>query len=121
MMRAPQTFLLTFPISTNALWRAYRGRNILSAPARAWAKTATAELMVQKVKPIKGPVELAIALSPPTKRAFDLSNRIKLLEDCLVRCGIIEADDSSVVKKVSAELGAGFVGARVTVTPWVSA
>jgi crossover junction endodeoxyribonuclease RusA len=112
-----QILMLPWPVSTNALWRAYRGKNILSMRARQWADTAGKELAVQKVKAIIGPVELHISLCPPHKRVFDLSNRIKLLEDILVRCGVIEADDSRTVRKVTVELGSGFTGARVTITP----
>ncbi len=112
----PQTFQLPWPVSTNGLWRAYRGRNILSQPARAWAKAGAMELMVQKARPIKGPVSILIELCPPTKRAFDIDNRLKAPIDLLVRCGVLEADDNSIVREVIARVGS-HVGARITVTP----
>lgn len=112
-----QTFLLPWPVSVNAIWRAYKGRNILAAKARTWLKNAEAELILQKPKPVAGPVALSISLCSPTKHTFDISNRVKQLEDLLVRCGIIEADDCRIVKKLTVEVGEGFVGARVTIEP----
>lgn len=113
-----QTFRLPWPISVNSIWRAYKGRNILAFKARQWAKQAEKELTIQKPKPIAGPVELGLRFSPPTRRAFDLDNRGKMPIDLLVRCGIIEADDSRVVRRIVAELGEGFTGVEITVTPW---
>lgn len=112
-----QTFHLPWPISVNSLWRAYKGRNILSMKARVWAKDAEKVLAVQNPRAIAGPVMLTICLAPPTKRAFDIDNRPKCLIDLLVRCGVIEADDCRTVKKLTVELGTGFVGAKVTVEP----
>ena len=111
-----QTFLLPWPVSTNGLWRAFNGRNILSAPARAWNKAAAMELMVQRARPIKGPVTLLIELCSPYGRRFDLSNRIKIVEDLLVKNAVIEGDDDEIVREVIVRAGA-YKGARVTVTP----
>ena len=111
-----QTFLLPWPVSTNGLWRAFRGRNILSEPARKWAKAAAMELMIQKARPIKGPVSILIELCPPTKRAFDIDNRLKAPIDLLVRNNVIESDDDSIVREVIARIGS-HIGARITITP----
>ena len=111
-----QTFLLPWPVSTNGLWRAFRGRNILSEPAHKWAKAAAMELMIQKARPIKGPVSILIELCPPTKRAFDIDNRLKAPIDLLVRNNVIESDDDSIVREVIARIGS-HIGARITITP----
>lgn len=115
MARKSQVFILPWPTSTNSLWRAYKGRNILSKKAREWATAAKAELQYQGAKPIKGPVRLSFALSSPTKRVFDLSNRIKIVEDVLVDMGIIERDDCTIVRHIEISLGSGFTGVMVTV------
>lgn len=112
-----QTFLLPWPVSCNAIWRAYRGRNILSQPARAWNDIASKELAIQRPKPITGPVSVTIELSPPTKRSYDLDNRIKICLDLMVRSAIIEADNASIVRELHVSVGTGFTGARVTVAP----
>jgi hypothetical protein len=62
-----------------------------------------------------GPVELRIELTAPTKRKFDLSNRVKIIEDLLVKQRIITDDNHEIVRKVTVEIGKGFTGARVTV------
>ena len=83
--------------------------------ARVWADRASKELLAQKVRPIKGPVEVDIELCSPTKRSFDLDNRIKAVLDLLVKCYIIEADNHSIVRRITALVGEGFEGARITI------
>jgi crossover junction endodeoxyribonuclease RusA len=104
------------------MWRAVRigdrAMNILSAKAREWKTEAGAILALQRPKPVHGAVELHVTLSPPTKRRFDLDNRVKAIIDLLVLSGVIEGDDTTVVKKLTIELGDHAVGARVTVTRW---
>ena len=41
-----QTLFFPWPPSTNDLWRACKGRNILSARYRSWRDAATKELMI---------------------------------------------------------------------------
>ncbi len=113
-----QTFLLPWPPTVNALWRAYKGRNILSAVARAWAKQAEQKLMVQKAKPVKGPIQLYIRLSSPHGRRFDPDNRIKAPIDVLVRMGIIEEDDDKIVRKLTVEPCADIKGVQITIIPF---
>lgn len=98
-----RTYHLPWPISVNSLWRAYKGRNILSRRARLWAEIAEKQLALQEPQPIKGSVQLTIQLSPPTKRAYDLDNRCKSLIDLLVACGVIEADDAGTLKRLVVE------------------
>ena len=108
---------IPWPPSTNSLWRARAGRNILSQHYRDWRKTAGLEVMAQRPKKHSGPVSIAIELSAPNKRAFDIDNRSKALLDLLVMCHVIEADDSSVVRELHVRCGEGFTGARVFVRP----
>lgn len=112
-----QTFLLPWPISTNRIWRNYAGQTILASEARNWTEHAGWLLKEQKARSIAGPVELKIELCSPHKRSYDISNRVKLLEDALVKFGIIEGDDSKIVQRLVVAVGDGFVGARVTLTP----
>jgi Holliday junction resolvase RusA-like endonuclease len=117
----PQTFDLPWPISTNAMWRAVRvgdhATNILTAKAREWKEAAADVLWLQRPQSVRGQVELLITLVSPTRRRFDLDNRAKIVLDLLVACGVIEADDSSIVREVRIAIGDHAAGARVTVTP----
>lgn len=71
--------------------------------------------MVQKARPVMGPVEVEIELCSPSKRSFDLDNRIKAVLDLLVKNLIIEADNHSIVRRITASVGEGFSGARITI------
>jgi Holliday junction resolvase RusA-like endonuclease len=113
-----QTLFMLWPISTNNLWRAVRGRNILSERYRFWLKAASLELMVQHPKAFKGPVRVAIALSSPTKRPFDLDNRAKAVLDLLVHNLVIESDSCTIVRYLEIGLTDKAPGAYVTITPW---
>lgn len=98
-----RTYRLPWPISTNSIWRSVNGRNILSESARNWIEAADLELGLQKRQSVKGPVEISIQLCPPNKRKYDLDNRAKVTIDALVRNGIIEADDNTIVRKLTIE------------------
>ena len=115
-----QTFLLSWPPSANSIWRAYRGRNILAARYRAWRDSAGKQLLAQRAKPIPGPVSILIKLCCPTKRAFDLDNRIKPLLDLLVINGVIESDNADIVQSLYVTTGET-VGAEVTLSSLVPA
>lgn len=117
MQNKTRTYLLPWPPSTNALWRAFRGRNILSRQARLWAESAEKELRAQRAELVPGPVEVHIALCAPHKRRYDLDNRIKAVLDLLVKQGLIEDDGHAVVRKIIASVGDGFQGAKVTIHP----
>ena len=92
------TYLVSWPPSTNGLWRAFRGRNILSRRARLWAESAAKELAEQRAKPIAGKVIIDIELNSPFKRSYDPDNRVKAVMDLLVKNGIIEDDSNQFVK-----------------------
>lgn len=111
-----QTLTLSWPPSTNDLWRAFKGRNILSRKARAWYEAASLELLAQKAKPIKGPVWVTIALQSPFKRSYDPDNRIKCLLDLLVKNSILEGDSNSIIHRLTVYTQmVGFEGALVTI------
>ena len=93
---------LPFPPSTNALFRNVPGKGrVRSAVYKAWA--IEAGYVVNRARPIKGPVAVSVRLAPPNKRKRDADNSLKPILDLLVKHGIIEADDWSVVRKVEAE------------------
>ena len=57
-----QTLFFPWPPSTNDLWRACKGRNILSARYRSWRDAGTKELMIQR--PNSEPRSTLIGNSP---------------------------------------------------------
>lgn len=86
---------LPFPPSSNSLWRAVNGRNILSKKYRLWRDLAASLLMIQmrEKEPIKGRYQMTVRLDRPDRRKRDLSNvGTKAIEDALVMAGIIEDD-----------------------------
>jgi crossover junction endodeoxyribonuclease RusA len=99
-----RTYHFPWPISQNAIWRAVKGRNILSSAARRWFAEASELLSLQPFKAFKGPVELSVKLCPPNKRKWDIDNKSKVLLDALVKKGIIEGDDWTIVKKLTLEI-----------------
>ena len=111
-----QTIRLSWPPSQNALWRAFRGRNILSVAGREWYVTAASELMAQRAVKMTGPVEIEVELAAPTKRRYDPDNKIKAIFDSLVKSAIIEDDSNLIVRRYSVIVrDGGFQGARVTI------
>jgi Holliday junction resolvase RusA-like endonuclease len=110
-----QSFIVSWPPSTNAIWRSVRGRNILSEAYRSWRNTAGKQLLAQCARPIEGPVAIKLELCSPT-RPFDLDNRCKACLDLLTSHGVIASDDARTVKHLSVCEGSGFTGARLTVT-----
>lgn len=111
---------LTWPPSQNALWRAFRGRTILSKVGREWYAYASEQL--ENAPKVKGPVHILVELRPPNKRRFDPDNKVKPLFDALVKSGIIEDDTYTIIPRFEVSVSEpqgenGFVGARITITP----
>ena len=78
------------PISTNAIWRSFNGRNILSKEYREWKVAAGAELQTQNPAHVSGPYGLRIILKKGSR--LDLDNSVKAFSDLLVQHGVV-ADD----------------------------
>lgn len=108
------TYWLSWPPSTNSLWRSFRGRNILSARARKWSDDASRDLLSQGARSILGPVEVSIELCSPWNKDYDPDNRIKSILDLLVRNQVIEDDNHKIVRKLTVSIGEDFKGAKVT-------
>lgn len=76
----------TPPPSVNAMWRAVKGRNILSEAGRLWKEQAATELMNQKG--LRGPCYWrADILIPASKTKSDLDNLMKGTLDALHESG----------------------------------
>lgn len=80
-----QTFILPWPASVNALYRAVNGQVRVSEAARSWKAKAMAAMDSSRcfgVKwPLTGRLGVLIEAYPPNKRARDLDNLIKVVLD----------------------------------------
>lgn len=110
-------FKLSFPPSTNSLWRAVKGRNIKSKAYREWEKTAGWELAeVNSGRPgFAGPVYVRMAFGRPDKRKRDLDNLIKAPLDLISTHGLIL--DDSQVHRIEALWREDIVGMELVVQP----
>jgi crossover junction endodeoxyribonuclease RusA len=106
---------LPWPPSANAIWRSYRGRVVRSAAYKAWRDIAGKEIMMQRPKKHRGPVDVTIELASPSRRKFDLDNRAKSILDLLVDMRVIEGDGADTVQRLTVSCGRGFVGAKISV------
>jgi Holliday junction resolvase RusA-like endonuclease len=111
---------IPFPPSTNNMFiNSKRGR-FRSQKYDEWINEAGWEIKRQRPSKVIGPVSLMFEFQDGRdKRKRDVTNLIKAPEDLLVSHGIIEADDQSIVRKVSASWSREIQGARITIEPWL--
>ena len=78
---------LPFPPSLNRIWRAVKGRVLLSEAAREWKAAAVNSLPRGHIAaPLEGRLIVTLLLCPPArygKRKWDIGNREKCLADFL--------------------------------------
>lgn len=95
---AVQTFMLPWPVSVNALYRAVHGQVRVSTAARAWKAQAMAILDSSRCFgvdwPLAGRLGVLIEAWPPNHRARDLDNLIKVVLDAGNKS--LWADDSQI-------------------------
>jgi len=98
MSKLIATYTMTVPPSVNSAYRAFKGRVIMSKPARLWYANAIPNLFIQKNHAtITQDIFLSIKISPKTRVKQDIDNRNKCIFDALTKAGIIQ-DDSQVKK-----------------------
>jgi len=98
--------ILPFPPTVNTYWRFTKTGVLISATGRLYRLNAIATVINQlkKIpKPISGPVQITLKLSPPDKRRRDLDNYLKAIFDSLTHAGVWE--DDSLIKKMDIEWG----------------
>lgn len=110
-------FVLPFPPSVNGTFRKHNGSH-LSEKYREWRDHAAMRLMLYRCRHIPGPVMPEIAYRAPDKRYRDIDNLLKAPLDLLVKQGIIEDDNSRVVREIRARWVEE--GEPCTVTIWRS-
>jgi crossover junction endodeoxyribonuclease RusA len=93
---------LPYPPSLNSIFRSFNGKH-MSEAYRLWRDEAGWRLKEQRPAKVEGPVAIDVALKAPDKRRRDLDNvGFKAVIDLLVKHQIIQADDSRIVKSISA-------------------
>lgn len=116
-----KTMVLTvpFPPSANRYWGHARGRTFLNHAAVKYRQDVMDAVVLLRFDQMReknpsspaqvifshrlddfalcGPLEVTIELNPPTKRKWDLDNRIKQLLDALQNAGVFE-DDEQIVR-----------------------
>ena len=94
-MRTLVRIVLTFegvPVTTNKVWRTYRGAGHVSPEVRKYRQRIAAEMFGGDPCPWEW-VGVRIDLWPPDKRKFDTDNRTKSLFDALTHCGFWRDDE----------------------------
>lgn len=101
-------FTLPVPPSANNLFFSVHGKG--RAPTKqywAWQHEADMEIMAQRRGQSKMPSPVQITITAPsTNGRSDLDNRIKAINDALVRMGVIEDDNDQHVKRIIVQVGA---------------
>lgn len=87
---------LPYPPSVNHYWRHYRGRTVISDEGRAFRKAVGAALAAAGVRPLDGPLAVAVEVYPPDRRRRDIDNLQKSLVDALEHGGAFH-DDAQIV------------------------
>lgn len=109
---------LPFPVSTNHLFSNGKAGRFKSPRYEKWLQEAGYELMVQRPARTKGPVILSCLVQDNRDgRKRDITNLIKAPEDLLVKHGIIEADDHTIVREVSLKWSKDVQGIQITIQP----
>ena len=88
---------LPWPPSVNHYWRRVGNRTLISRGGRAFRKRVCALLALQRVRPLTGPLAVAVTLHPPDRRRRDIDNLQKALLDALQHGGAY-GDDSQIVR-----------------------
>lgn len=107
--------LTAIPPSTNNLFLNVAHGRIRSQKYDTWLQEAHVDYLRQRPKKVTGPVHITMEFQEP-KRKSDLDNRLKAPLDFLVKAGVIEADDQTIVRSISAKWSDEVEGVRVTVS-----
>jgi crossover junction endodeoxyribonuclease RusA len=111
-------FVLPFPPSVNNLFVNGKNGRFRSPKYESWITQAGNEILRQRPAKITGPVNLIYEFQEgQDNRKRDLGNLEKATTDLLVAHQIIEADDGSIVRKISLAWNPSIEGALVSIEP----
>ena len=114
------TVTLPWPPSTNRIWRnvavSGKPRTLLSQEGRAYRKAAADACLVAKLagKQIPDRLALRLVVQAPDRRARDLDNTVKAVQDALTHAGVWL--DDSQIDRLLVERGPVVKGGMVSVT-----
>ncbi|WP_330539650.1 RusA family crossover junction endodeoxyribonuclease [Aeromonas hydrophila] len=114
------TVTLPWPPSTNRIWRnvtvSGKPRTLLSQEGRVYRKVAADVCLVAKLagKQIPDRLALRLVVQAPDRRARDLDNTVKAVQDALTHAGVWL--DDSQIDRLLVERGPVVKGGMVSVT-----
>lgn len=114
------TVTLPWPPSTNRIWRnvavSGKPRTLLSEEGRVYRKAAADACLVAKLagKQIPDRLALRLVVQAPDRRARDLDNTVKAVQDALTHAGVWL--DDSQIDRLLVERGPVVKGGMVSVT-----
>ncbi|WP_421329865.1 RusA family crossover junction endodeoxyribonuclease [Aeromonas veronii] len=114
------TVTLPWPPSTNRIWRnvavSGKPRTLLSQEGRVYRKAAADACLVAKLagKQIPDRLALRLVVQAPDRRARDLDNTVKAVQDALTHAGLWL--DDSQIDRLLVERGPVVKGGMVSVT-----
>lgn len=112
------TLTLPFPISVNEMFSDGKTRRIKSKRYAAWCLEAGYILLMQRPKPIKGPIKITYELQEGhDNRRRDAFNFEKGCTDLLVKFGVIEADHDLILRDGRVIWNRDVEGVRITIEP----
>jgi Holliday junction resolvase RusA-like endonuclease len=99
-----QELWLPWPPTANTMFAMRGYRRFVSPKYAEWKDLVAAHLKDQRPVKMDCSVNIHISLSAPTKRKWDIDNRVKPIIDVLVTHGIIEDDHSGIVRRITVEV-----------------
>jgi crossover junction endodeoxyribonuclease RusA len=84
---------LPYPPSVNSMYRAWKGRMLISKRGREWMKLAVSDAKKQiNGWYVTGNCEFVVMAYMPDNRRRDIDNLLKPLQDCMTHAGIWKDD-----------------------------
>jgi len=110
---ADYEFSMPYPPSVGSMWRAFRGRFILSKKGRDYRALALEHIASIGLSNEQLPhrLSLSMIINPPTLRKYDIDNFCKALFDALTHSGFWIDDEQ--IYKLTIEKGEKVKGGRV--------
>lgn len=95
----------TIPSKKNSKRIVGRGKRMFIISSKnylEWEKEKANEIYGQldEITAITTPIRLSITFSSSTKRKWDLSNKVESIQDLLVKVGVLEDDNWSIVQEL---------------------
>lgn len=112
------SFWIPWPPTSNTMFGLKGHHRFVSKTYADWKDTAGEHLMQQRPDKFDEPVCISIRLRAPTKRKWDIDNRVKPILDLLVSHQIIADDNSLLVRRIDVRADDyDAPGAHVTIEP----